>query len=151
MIGRFADPPERSAAAPLLTEEFVGVARADHPALNADLDAERFSALDHALFTLGRDGRGAVDGALAAMGLERRASLTLPYLMALPEVLRATDLVAAVPARAAACFGNGIATFDLGFLNLAPRRLHMLWSPFARKNRAHGWLRDMVTVVCADI
>lgn len=150
-IGSFADPPERSVATPLLREGFVGVARAGHPALTGTMDAVRFAGLDHALFTLAKDGRGAVDDVLAAQGLTRRVRLALPHLMALPEILRATDLVAAVPTRAAACFGADIATFDLAFLGMAPWSLQMLWSPFARKDSATAWLRDQVTQVCAGI
>lgn len=151
VIGTFADPPERSVATPLLSERFVGVARSGHRALKTPMDATRFAALDHALFTLARDGRGAVDDAMAALGLQRRVRLTLPHLMALPEILRATDLVAAVPARAATRFGRGIAIFDLGFLELAPWTLHMLWSPFSRKDRAQTWFRETLSQVCSDL
>ena len=151
VIGTFADPPERAVATPLMQESFVGVARAGHPALAAPLDAQAFASLDHALFTLGRDGRGVVDDALSAMGLARRIRMTLPHLMALPETLRSTDLVAAVPSRAAARFGHGLGTFDLGFLDLAPWTLHMLWSPFARRDAAHAWLREVVLEVCKGI
>ncbi|MFN3971692.1 MAG: hypothetical protein ACK4L4_09985 [Gemmobacter sp.] len=83
--------------------------------------------------------------------MTRRVRLALPHLMALLEILRATDLVAAVPARAAARFGPGIETFDLAFLGLAPWTLHVLWSPFARKDSAMAWLRDGVSRVCADL
>lgn len=150
-IGGFAEPPDRLVATGLLRESFIGVARAGHPALNGPMDAARFAALDHALFTLARDGRGAVDDVLATMGLARRVRLALPHLMALPEILRQTALVAAVPARAAARFGPGIATFDLGFLGLAPWTLHMLWSPYARKDSALAWLREAATRVSAGL
>lgn len=151
VIGSFADPPDRSVATPLLREVFTGVARIGHPALSGPMDAVRFASLDHALFTLARDGRGAVDDLLATQGLTRRVCLALPHLMALPEILRATDLVAAVPSRAAARFGPGIATFDLAFLGLAPWTLHMLWSPFARKDSATAWLREAVSRVSANL
>jgi DNA-binding transcriptional LysR family regulator len=83
--------------------------------------------------------------------LERRVRLALPHLMALPEILRSTDLVAAVPARAAAKFGAGVATFDLEFLALEPWTLHMLWSPYARKNQAQAWLRGAISAICAGL
>jgi DNA-binding transcriptional LysR family regulator len=150
-IGGFAEPPDRLVATALLRESFVGVARTGHPALNGPMDASRFAALDHVLFTLARDSRGVVDDALAALGLERRVRLALPHLMALPEILRKTDLVAAAPARAAALFGPGIVLFDLGFLGLSPWTLHMLWSPYARKDRAAAWLREVVTRVSSGL
>ncbi|WP_164517289.1 LysR family transcriptional regulator [Tabrizicola piscis] len=150
-IGSFADPPDRSVATVLFGESFVGVARSEHPALAAQLDAASFACLDHALFTLGRDGRGAVDDALAAIGLERRVRVALPHLMALPEILRATDLVAAVPKRAAARFGAGLSLFSLDFLGLMPWTMHMLWSPSARKDPANAWLRESVKELCLTL
>ena len=151
VIGTFADPPERAVATPLFNERFVGVARTGHPMLQTELDAARFAACDHALFTLARDGRGVVDASLAALGLQRRVRLSLPHLMALPDILRATDLVATVPARAAERFGPGIECFNVAFLNLAPWTLHLLWSPYARKDRARVWFRDLVARVCATV
>lgn len=151
VIGSFADPPDRSVATPLLSEGLVGVARAGHPALTGQMDAARFAGFDHALFTLAGDGRGVVDDVLATLGLARRVRLALPHLLALPEVLLATDLVAAVPTLAAKHFGPGVLTFDLDFLDLAPWTLHMLWSPFSRKDAAGIWLRDMVVRVCSNL
>ncbi len=154
VIGAFSDPPDRVVTTPLFAEHFVGVLRDGHPALPGPLDMASFAALDHALFTLftpGRANRGVVDDALAAFGLRRRVRLGLPHLMALPEILRATDLVATVPARAAARFGSGITSFDVGFLNLEPWTLHMLWSPFSRKDPANAWLRGNLTEVCAGL
>lgn len=151
VIGTFADPPDRAVTTPLLNERFTGVARTGHPVLQTGLDAARFAACDHALFTLARDGQGVVDDAMSALGLQRRVRLTLPHLMALPDILRATDLVAVVPARAAARFGPGVERFEVGFLNLAPWTLHMLWSPHARKDRARAWFRDVLSRVCARL
>lgn len=148
VIGSFADAPDRAVATPLLQESFIGVARTGNPALTKPLDPPSFARLDHALFTLGRDGRGVVDDVLSALGLARRVMVTLPHLMAMPEILRSTDLVAAVPSRAAARFGDGLITFDLDFLALSPWTLHMLWSPFARRDAAHVWLRETVVGVC---
>lgn len=154
VIGAFPDSPDRAVASPLFVERFVGVAREGHPILEGAPDAAAFAAFDHALFTLftpGRIGRGVVDDALAAQGLARRVRLALPHLMALPEILRATDLVATVPARAAARFGPGVGAFDVSFLGIEPWTLHMLWSPFVRRDRAHAWLRRAVTEVCAGL
>jgi DNA-binding transcriptional LysR family regulator len=154
LIGAFPDPPDNSVATPLFAEHFVGVLRDSHPALPEPMDMATFAALDHALFTLftpGRANRGVVDDALAAFGLSRRVRLGLPHLMTLPDILRATDLVATVPARAAAHFGPGITTFDVGFLGLQPWTLHMLWSPFSRKDPANAWLRSTLTALCADL
>ena len=150
-IGVFADPPDRAVAKPLMTEHFVGVARSGHPVLATPPDAAAFASWPHVLVTQAADARGAVDVALAAQGLSRRVAVTLPHLMALPEILRATDMIATVPSRAAACFGAGIDSFALPLADIAPFTLSMLWNPAARSDRALGWLRQMLVRVCATL
>jgi DNA-binding transcriptional LysR family regulator len=143
-VGVFPDPPEGAVVRPLFEETFVGVARVGHPALAKPLDPEAYARLDHALFTMRRDSVGAVDAALAALGLTRRVALTLPHVLALPPVLAATDLVAAMPTRLASRLGDPrLATFPIP-LPLAPWRLDMLWNPLARSDQASAWLRSMV-------
>jgi DNA-binding transcriptional LysR family regulator len=148
-IGVFADPPAGAVARALMTETFVGVARLDHPVHANPPDAAGFAALPHALLTHAADAHGAVDAALADLGLSRRIALTLPHLMALPPILRATDMVATVPARAGDMFGAGIASFDVPVPGLAPFTVTMLWTPAARSDRAHAWLRGRIVQVCA--
>jgi DNA-binding transcriptional LysR family regulator len=150
-VGVFPEPPERLVVKPLLQESFVGVARPGHPILSEPLDAKRFSAFDQALFTVERDSRGVVDDALAANGLARRVVLTLPHLLALPAILRATDLVATVPRRTAERFAPGLVTFDLSFLKLENWTLHLLFAPSSRSDRAHAWLRGSIATTCAGL
>ncbi|MEO7223589.1 MAG: LysR family transcriptional regulator [Devosia sp.] len=150
-IGVFPEPPERAVVTPLMQESFVGVAKVGHAVGSKPLDAERFASFDHALFTLERDARGVVDDALASIGLSRRVRLALPHLLALPEILRRTELIATVPRRAADMFASDIASFELPFLNLEPWTLHMLFSPFSRSDRAHAWLRGKIVSLCAGL
>jgi DNA-binding transcriptional LysR family regulator len=148
-VGVFADPADAAVVTPLFEERFTGVAPRGHPALAAALDAATFAGFDHALYTVRRDATGAVDMALAELGLRRRVALTAPYLLALPPLIESGGLVAALPERAAARIcGPGLATFPLP-LRLAPWRLQMLWSPFARTDRGAAWLRATVVRVAA--
>lgn len=150
-VGVFPDPPEGAVVRPLFEETFVGVARIGHSALAAPLDPEGYARLDHALFTMRRDSVGAIDAALAALGLTRRIALTLPHVLALPPVLAATDLVAALPSRLATRLQDSrLATFPIP-LALAPWRLDMIWNPLARSDQANAWLRARVELAGAAL
>lgn len=140
-VGVFPRPPEGAVVRPLFNESFVGVARVGHPALARPLGAEDYARLGHALFTVRRDAVGAVDVALAERGLTRRVALTVPHVLALPPVLAATDLVAAMPARLLGQFRDArLTTFAIP-LPLAPWRVDMIWNPLARSDQGNAWLR----------
>jgi DNA-binding transcriptional LysR family regulator len=148
-VGVFPNPPEAAVVTPLLTERFVGVAPRGHPALGPPPDAAAFAGYAHALYTVRRDATGAIDAALAELGLSRRIVLTAPHLLALPHLLESAGLVAAMPERAARRLcGDGLAAFPIP-LALAPWRLEMIWSPFARSDRGSAWLRATLTRVAA--
>lgn len=143
-VGVFPSPPEGAVVRPLFEETLVGVARAGHPALAASLGPEEYARLGHVLFTVRRDAVGAVDTALAERGLTRRVAITVPHFLALPPVLAATDLVAAMPARLVRQLHDArLATFPIP-LPLAPWRVDMIWNPLARSDQGNAWLRAAV-------
>jgi DNA-binding transcriptional LysR family regulator len=148
-LGVLADPPPDVVVTELFEERFVGIARRGHPVLAAAPDAAGYAALDHALYTTRRDATGSVDTALAALGLARRVAVTVPFLAQLPRIIAASDLVAAIPARAAAMLcGDDVVPFAIP-LDLAPWRLQMVWNPLARSDQGSAWLRETVRAVCA--
>lgn len=144
-LGVFPDPPGNLVRTRLFDERFVGIGRADHPALqDGPLSLDAFAALQHALVSVRRDERGAVDAALAAVGLRRRVALVLPYMLMLPKILASTDLIAILPERAARSMTDHVlAPFDLP-LNLSSWSVDMLWNPAARSDQATAWLRSLV-------
>ena len=97
VIGTFAEIPARFFQRDLFEDEFVCIARKDHPALADGLSVRRFAALPHILMTLSADGRGAVDQALRKLGLERRVALTVGQFIVIPDIVAQTDSLAAIP------------------------------------------------------
>lgn len=83
----------------LFEESYICALRRDHPAAAGPLDLDRFCALDHALVSYGGSFSGATDAALAQLGRSRNVVLSVPGFLALPDVLRASDLIAVVPRR----------------------------------------------------
>jgi DNA-binding transcriptional LysR family regulator len=149
-IGSFADPPPGSVRTPLFRERFVGLARQGHPALPG-MDIARFAACSHALVSVRRDARGAVDEVLAAAGLRRRIALVVPYMLSLPPVLAGSDMIATLPERAVRGIGaSGLVRFDLPF-DIADWSVEMLWNPTSRTDRATAWLRDLVVRVARQV
>jgi DNA-binding transcriptional LysR family regulator len=144
-LGVFPSPPPRDVVTRLFADSFVGVCRRRHPALaRGGLSLTRYLEADHALVSVRRDRVGAIDRALAVSGKARKVALVVPHLLALPPVLADTDLVAAVPARAARRFlSEGLVSFELPVT--VPRwHVHMLWSAARRKEAANAWLRAEV-------
>lgn len=144
-LGVFPDPPERAVRQALYADRFVGIARSGHPILaDRPVSLENYAAANHALVTLRRDATGEIDRVLRQRGLTRRVALTLPHVLALPAMLRCSDLIAAMPERAAKLLCvEGLEIFKIP-LNLAEWRLEMLWNPSARSDQASAWFRAKV-------
>ncbi len=97
-FGVFPDPPDNLVRTRLFNERFVGIARSDHPRIGGSvIDLETFVALPHALVSVRRDERGAIDQVLARLGLRRRIALVVPYMLLLPKALALSDMIAIVP------------------------------------------------------
>jgi len=151
-LGVFPNPPQHLVKSKLFKERFVGVIRAGHPALrDGAVDLDTFAALSHALISVRRDERGLVDAALAARGLRRRIALVLPYMLILPKILAANDLVATLPERAARRIDDG--TLHIFKLPMAmdPWAVEMLWSPAARADKATAWLRKLIAATAKTL
>jgi hypothetical protein len=81
------------------------------------LDLDTYLRLTHALVSPTGEKSGAVDKDLAAKGLSRRVGLVAAAYLTLPLALRRSDLLAAVPSRAATRLASmaGLKMHDLPF------------------------------------
>ena len=147
-IGYLPDAPNGLIRTTLFREPFVCIARRGHPSLlDDDLSLSRYVEMQH-VQALMRDGTmyaAAIDGALAARGLDRKVSLWQPSFLAVASVVARTDLVGTVPER--------VATHAAGHLPLkayeAPLPLPspefaLYWHPRNRDDPGHRWLRDRI-------
>lgn len=85
----------------LFDERYVCILREGHPALaSGTLGLDRFCELDHALVSYsGGSFEGVTDVSLRAMGRRRRVSLSVKSFLALPKIIRTSDMIAVVPRR----------------------------------------------------
>jgi DNA-binding transcriptional LysR family regulator len=150
-LGVYPTPPKRLCLQPLFEERFVCLARKGHPGLQGGMTLAAFVALPHLLVTERGDALGAVDEALAKLGLERHVRLTVPHVLVAPMVLPRTDLIASVGARAAHLFAGSapVEVYEMP-LQIPSWRLSMLWSRQRAGDLGLAWLRDVLAGVGAE-
>nr|WP_294554346.1 LysR family transcriptional regulator [uncultured Rhodopila sp.] len=144
-LGVYPNPPKRMALQTLFDEHFVCVARKDHPGLRDGMTLAAFAALPHLLVTERGDAVGAVDEALAKLGLERRVAMTVPHVLVVPSVLPSSEMIATVGARAARLFAQAapLAVYDAP-VTLPAWRLSMMWSRQKAGDLGLAWLRGLL-------
>jgi DNA-binding transcriptional LysR family regulator len=136
--------PPRFDSIVMLRDPFVLVARRGHPCAAAPMSLAEYAALRHVLVSPRGDTSGAIDRALAPLGLKRRVVLLLASYLALPAALRASDFVATVPRRTA----REIAAS--GEVDIAPLPIDlsvtvsMAWHRRASNEPAQAWFRSLL-------
>jgi DNA-binding transcriptional LysR family regulator len=143
-------PPEFRLS-PLLTERFVCVGRAGHPALARRLTLESWLALEHVVVApLGRP--SVVDQILAEQGHERRIRLAVPYFAAALHLVAESDDVLTVSETAV----NAVrARLPLRVVEapvaLPTYPVSLLWHPRLDNEPANAWLRSVFTRAAAEV
>jgi DNA-binding transcriptional LysR family regulator len=132
----------------LFDERYVCLMRADHPAAAGDrLSLDRFCALDHALVShSGRSFSGVTDEALARIGRARRVALSVNSFLVLPEILRASDLIAVVPRRLA-MRAEGLTMLDPP-LEIPGFTKTVAWHHRTHHDPGHRWVRALLFETC---
>ena len=129
----------------LFEERFVGVARADHPALRGPIDVATFAALSHVLFSPRGTGGGVVDTALTKLGVSRRIAMTVPHFLVLPHLIAASDHISSLLERAALRFAAilPLQLFELP-IEVPGITIGMLWHERRHRGEDQKWLRGAV-------
>ena len=145
-----ASTPPDLHAKNLFDEHYVCVLRQGHPAMQGrkQLTVSQLCELDHALVSYTGGGfRGVTDEALEKLGQQRQVSLSVKSFIILPEILRASDMVAILPSRLVAGMDD-LVVFDPpievpGFTKVAA------WHERTHRDVAHRWLRELLFTQCA--
>ena len=119
--------------------------RADHPLAGKPITMDEFLDARHLLVSMSGDAHGVIDGYLDQKGLHRRIATTVNHFSAVPQILRDSNLIAAVPELISQDCGfvNGLWMGELPF-EVDPTSLYMIWH--ARHDRDPGilWIRDLI-------
>lgn len=146
------DAPKRLGREHLLDESFVFVARDPHPRVDGPPDLETFASLPHANFSQRGDPHSDVDDRLAGHGLRRRVALTSPHAAALADVVRRTDLVAAMPGRIAqlAVQRGGVQIHPMP-IDLGGFSIDIFWNRRADSDPGVAWFRSILHELVAAV
>jgi DNA-binding transcriptional LysR family regulator len=134
----------------LLRDPFVAVMRQGHPLAPGPLSLEAYAAQRHVLVSSRGDTSGAIDRILVDFGLRRRIALLVATYLALPAALAGSDLMAAVPSRAARRIA-GIA--EIAILPLPVDlavTVSMAWHRRAVSEPAQAWFRSLLAEAAAE-
>lgn len=136
----------------LLTDDFVGAHRPEHPLGEGPMSADRYAACEHVevLRHLGEapEAPGPIDAALQRLGLERRVVAAVETFGLALRLAADSDLVAVVPRGALGSAPTALASFELPFA-LPPIRIALGWHPRDEADPGHRWLREQVMAVAA--
>lgn len=124
---------------------YVLAMREDHPLAGKRISMEEFLEARHLLVSMSGDAHGFVDSYLDQKGQSRRIAATVNHFSTVPQILRETNLIAAVPELISQDCGfvNGLWMSELPF-EVDPTSLYLIWH--ARHDRDPGviWIRDHV-------
>lgn len=132
----------------LFSDDFVTVARRDHPTVKRRLTLQQFVTLDHIQISVRGAPGGPVEDALAKLGRRRRIALYVPHFLSAPMIVSTSDLILTLVRR--------IADRMAPLLNLRvfptpvplPRfSVHQLWHEHRHADPAHVWFRGVVADV----
>ncbi|RON55960.1 LysR family transcriptional regulator [Pseudomonas frederiksbergensis] len=147
VIGESTSPEIRTRM--LFRDQFIGVVRQGHPLSKGEMTPARYAAEQHILVSRRGASKGAMDEALAELGLERDIITVVGGFCAALALARASDLVATVPQRHVGSLCDGLHTFALPFPT-PPITVSMLWHPRMEADPAHRWLRGCIHEVCSQ-
>jgi DNA-binding transcriptional LysR family regulator len=149
--------PQRHGAAqvryvPLLTDEFVSLARAGHALSRGRITPERYAAERHVFVAPGGTRGGVVDDALAALNLQRRVAVAVPHFLVAPHVVATSDLVLTVGSRLGDAFANMLSLYTFTPpVELPGFELGLFWHARHEEDAAHQYLRTTLQSVAMGL
>lgn len=145
-VGQVDDTPPGFFRRTLYTDRFVCLLRRDHPSLQHEWTADRFSALRHAVIAPGsEDGFGQVYDALTKLKLPDRDPLIVPNMMAAPMMVAETDLVLTVPHRVAMQAASMLPLVAMELpVEFPTYEVSLIWHERCHRDTEHSWMRTEI-------
>lgn len=143
-LGVFPDCASWQAKQVLFQEQFVGVARKNHPMLTEPITLASYLAVHHLLVSTHQgDLFGWIDQVLAQQNLKRQVTIAVPHFLVVPSILAQTDLVATLAKRVAQVCTEmlNLQVFPLPFEG-GGFEMSLLWHRKNADDLAHQWFRQ---------
>src|SRR5262249_7055761 len=135
----------------LFDEDYVCIARRDHPRLSREPTLDDFLDEGHVLISPRGRVPGVVDGPLKRLGRQRRVAVTLPHFLAGPAIVARTDFVMTIPRRIGLKFSELYALRIFAPpLRVPGFDVAVAWSPRYNIDPAVPWLRDRIQALQLD-
>ncbi|MCE1194527.1 MAG: LysR family transcriptional regulator [Acidovorax sp.] len=131
----------------LFEDRWVGVVREGHPLGRGEVSLAQFANAEHVHVSHHGGGRGRIDDALQAHGMDRSVAVTVGTFSEALALARGSDLVATVPDAYTRSLRHQMSHFALP-LDVPPFRVSLVWHPRAGADPAHRWLRQRVIEEC---
>jgi DNA-binding transcriptional LysR family regulator len=132
----------------LLAERWRIVARKGHPRVAKRLTARDYANEPHVLVKPAEPRAAKADPALSDPGAKRRAGVTVPHFLMVPEIVAASDLIATLPERVALAHNGRFHVFAPP-VKLAGFTISQVWHERTDESPAHQWLRSVISEVSA--
>jgi DNA-binding transcriptional LysR family regulator len=133
------------------TEPLVVLARADHPAIQGQLDVDTYMAASHILVTGRRRGGGYEDSLLGKMGLTRHIKMRCQHHGAANQVVSRSDLLLTMTRSQARIVNKQMNNQVLPFpFEAAPMESFLYWHANVDEDPASRWLRGQVLASIAE-
>lgn len=133
--------PKRFSSSTIFQDNLVVISKNDHPHIGDKLTLEDFLHLPHLSVTLGQLEKMYIDPIFADNGLKRKVSLTLDHMLAVPAVIKETNLIATVYSTLMDyCEDiNGITTHSFP-VEYPPTPISLIWHQRVNGNKAFEWI-----------
>lgn len=135
----------------VISEPFRCVLRRGHPALETDLDLDRYVSLPHLLVSTTGEGTGIVDTALATLGRRRRVAMTVPSFPAAIWIVAASDLIATLPKAITDRAARHEVEVREVPIALPSSDAYLWWHPRFQHDPGHVWWRQTLTDAFATL
>jgi DNA-binding transcriptional LysR family regulator len=135
----------------LFDEEFVCLARSDHPRIRRRLTLKQFQEEQHVVVKTSGTGHLVVDKAIQELGLVRKVAVQIPNFIGLATVVGATDYLCTLPRRAGQILARtpGVKEYTPPF-KLQSYQVKQHWHERQHHDPAHVWLRALVVSLYRD-
>lgn len=132
----------------MLDFHYVCVMRPDHPLAHKPLTLSEFTHADHLFVSLSGDAKGAVDKALAEIGMTRRIAMTVNSFASTYPLIKETDLITVLPYPIVAkAVDNGDVIICKPPISLPPVKIMMAWHTRQNREPCLHWLRNTLSEI----
>ena len=147
----FGSGKEGVEAIECFSDDYVVVARKDHPAIQSAPSLEQYLAARHIVVTPWNEPTGVIDRTLEKLGLSRKVAVQLPSLMAAPFIVGSSDLLITLPFHAAVTLRAAAAVRLYPTPFPAPKNvLKVLLNAKYARTQGHLWVREQILLAIQD-